>query len=283
MSSKKTINMLRMIGVAILLSSLSGCATMYSAANEETTSKMKRVGVVSLVGGILTRQYTGFTVFNNEFEHRDISGWKLDENYEEKIRNELQTKFGIAAITAPYSPFDFDQIDKYIDPWNAPLLEGGPKIDVAAALKSYCATNALDGVILVARTGKSFGNQVHQMFFGAVVYTKGGFQRGSGIYLVARLSLLECATGTRVVSRWLSADQSDPLKRILNPMTAGDYMRGVPAHYFDSKMALKPMDEWPPEVMQETQEKLLKIADRAFPVTLRSIFSAKPATAADAK
>jgi hypothetical protein len=278
MRTQQTKTKLRFLGALIFSIWLSGCATMYSPAEREDVAKMKRVGVVSVVGSVFTRQYTGLTVFNNEYETLDVSVWDLDAVYEDRLRNELTKKYGIDAVTPPFSTSEMQQIDMFIDPWSAPLLTGGPTVDVPGALHNYCNANMLDGVLILNREARNDPG-TNQYFGGPVVYTRLMFGSSSSLYMIARLTLLDCASGKRVVTRWLSSDQASPLtlKKFFAP---GNPQRGLPWRPFDKKLAMTPLAQWTPEELKQVYDKLIVMTDRPVEVTLRSIFAQDATTSA---
>lgn len=272
---------LRFLGVLSFSFWLSGCATMYSPAEQGDLARMKRVGVVSVVGSVLTRQYTGLTIFNNEYETLDVSVWDLDAVYEDKLRNELRKKYGIDAVTPPFSKNEMQQVDLFIDPWNAPLLTGGPTVDVRGALHNYCNANMLDGVLILNREARNDPG-TNQYFGGPVIYTRLMFGSSSSLYMISRLALLDCASGKRVVTRWLSSDQASPftLKKLFVPERPH---RGLPWRPFDKKLAMTPLAQWTPEELKQVYDKLIVMTDRPVEVTLRSIFAQDASASAPKK
>jgi hypothetical protein len=278
MTSQLKTNVLRLIGISAVLFSLSGCTTT-TPVSQEAAARIKRVGVVSVTARTFTRQYTGLTIFNNEKETINISDWKVDQHYEELIRANLQKSYGIDAVTASYDADQFEQVGKFIDTMSAPLFESAT-VDIATVVKNYCAANTLDAILLMRETGRGDG-RTNQGYSGAVVYTNGGFGKRTSLYLVSNVRLLDCTTGKLLVERWLTADQSDPMKKFFVGMATGsDPMRGMPSYYIDLKTATTPIQQWSPQTLDEVRTKLLKIADIAIPATLRSIFSTKATAAA---
>lgn len=279
MQSQQKIKLLSLFGAIFAFLALSGCKTLYSPVSEETVSGMKRVGVVSVTARVFTRQYIGLTVFTSEIDQIDIRDWKLDEHYENLIRSELQKSFGIVAVKAAYSADEFEQVGTFIDPWSAPLVRSAT-VDVNAVVKSYCAANAVDGILLVVKELRGDG-QTNQSLVGAGAYMIGNFQKKSVIHLVSRVDLLDCISAKRVVSKWLSTDQVGPMS--IGGMFGDRRMRGVPTYYLDMKTATTPIKQWSPEQLQDARTKLVKIVDQAIPTTLRSIFSVKPTAVSIAK
>src|SRR3989442_10369901 len=92
------------IGMPVVLAA---CATTQERVSTDAIAKIKKVAVMSLTANEFHRQYTGFTVFGNESEKKDISAWKVDDEYETQIRSVLTKVARFDVIQVPYERKDF--------------------------------------------------------------------------------------------------------------------------------------------------------------------------------
>src|SRR5207247_9632242 len=80
------------IGMPVVLAA---CATTQERVSTDALAKIKKVAVMSLTANEFHRQYTGFTVFGNESEMQDISAWRVDDEFEKRIRVVLSKDAGV--------------------------------------------------------------------------------------------------------------------------------------------------------------------------------------------
>lgn len=248
---------------ALSLLFLAGCATQQTRISDDVASKINRVAVISMTAKTFTRQYTGLTVFGNEKEEIDISDWKIDAQYEEQIREQLKKGYGFDAVAAPYSEADFSHVNDLNGPWDAPAFWGPNWDAIEAATKSYCASNSLDAVFVLARTKTSdIIAGTNQFFGGAGIYSRGPMGKTAVLHLISKMALLDCATAKPLAVRHL-ANKQDGLR--------GTITRSSPLSPVNFEESRHPMQQWSTEHKQRIRSALLDLPRSAMVETLRSM------------
>lgn len=107
---------LKSIGLGLLVAlGLAACAT----GTSEPVSNIQRIGVVSVVGDVLTLQKKGFTVFENASDGATISDWGIDAFIEGEAATYLSRQYSVEAVTVDRTLRDPAQI-AYSAAMNAP-------------------------------------------------------------------------------------------------------------------------------------------------------------------
>ncbi|PCJ45876.1 MAG: hypothetical protein COA99_03815 [Moraxellaceae bacterium] len=77
--------------ILFLIFSITGCAALGARRSVSNTdmSKIKNIGVVSLLGDKFNGVYVGTTIFGNESYVKDVSSWNIDDFTENKIVDTL--------------------------------------------------------------------------------------------------------------------------------------------------------------------------------------------------
>lgn len=246
---------------------VAGCATSPVTITQETASRIHRVGVVSFAAKTFTRQYTGLTVFGNEKESKDISDWNVDKEYEAQIANETQRTLGLSVVIAPYSADEFSHVNDLNGPWEAPAYWGPNWDAIANATKTYCSTNSLDAVFVLAKsmTG-DFLAGTNQYFGGTGIYVRGPGDGVSVIHLIAKLALLDCNTAKPIAIRIVASNQGD---------MPGAIVRSAPLASLPPEISRKPIPEWTEAQKQRLQAELVALPAQAWAATLNSMFQVK--------
>ncbi|MBI2308390.1 MAG: hypothetical protein HYU78_13890 [Rhodocyclales bacterium] len=247
--------------------SLVGCATQQVPIANDVASRINRVAVVSMTAKSFTRQHTGLTVFGNEKEEIDITDWKIDEQYEEQIRERLSSHFGLTAVAAPYPAPEFNRVNDLNGPWDAPAFWGPNWEAIESATKKYCTTNSLDAVVVLAKAKTDdFLSGTNQFFGGAGIYSRGPMGKTSMMHLLAKAALLDCATAKPLAIRPLAARQSGLHREIMRSSPL------LPLDFEESRMS---MQQWSPEQKLRMQTSLAKLPQQAIAETLRSMLPAR--------
>ena len=259
-------NLLKMLGIAALGLLLVGCATPPAPIAHETAVRIHRVAVVSLTAKVFTRQYTGVTVFGNEKEELDISGWNIDAQYESQLAAELAKLPGITVVKVPYPEAEFSHVNDLNGPWDAPAFWGPNWVAIEGATRNYCAAHSLDGVIVLAKTKTGdFLAGTNQFFGGAGIYVRGPGSRVSVMHLISKIALLDCTTAKPIAVRTLANNQSD---------LPGAIVRSAPMLALPEDISRRPISQWSEQQRQQLQSDLATLPASAWGVTLRSMFPA---------
>lgn len=254
----------RLVFATLLALFLTGCATQQVPIGSDVASKITRVAVISVTAKSFTRQYTGLTVFGNEFEEADISDWKIDEQYEEQIRKELRRGYGFTVVEASYPVSEFARVNDLNGPWDAPAFWGPNWSSIESSTKSYCKNNSLDAVLVLAKSKTGdFLARTNQSFGGVGIYSRGPMQKVSVMHLVSKIALIECTTAKPLAIRLL-AKRQDGLP--------GQIIQSVPLIFRDFNESRIPMHQWSPEYKNRIQSEVSTLPGEAIEVTLKSIF-----------
>lgn len=221
---------------------LSACETAPKSIKPDVAQRVKRVAVVSTVGDVFTRTYIGITVFGNEHEVRKVPEWRIDRTYEEQLAVELRRRPGMTVVDAAYPAAAFALVNGEGDPeWKA----------IAAAVKTHCAANALDGVFVLAKGYRSHGV--------AVFASRHPQRHGAGISLSANLALLDCATAAPLAVR--------------RPFT------GINENNYPLPPSMPLPESWPwygkwePQIYDEAGAALVKLGASAWGPTLTAMMT----------
>lgn len=105
-------NAIQLFFTAYLILFLAGCATQNEPISQDASQRIKRLAVVSVTAQVFTRKYTGVTVFGNEKDEQDISGWHVDAQYEDQIAAEIPRIRDVPPVKASYQVADFMPVNK---------------------------------------------------------------------------------------------------------------------------------------------------------------------------
>ena len=213
-----------------LLALVVGCATTQIRITPDTLSKIKKVGVVSLTAQDFYRQYTGLTVLGNDEEKRDISAWKVDDEYEVQMQSALSNLALFEPVRIPYQRADFNSVYDINGPWDAPAFRTPKWGAVEERLRSFASANSLDAVILVIRRESTdFLAGTNQYFRGADFYARGigSMTSVSVLHLLATVAFIDGKTGKPIAMRILSRTYEGRPGSIVR----GAPMIKVPRHY----------------------------------------------------
>jgi hypothetical protein len=249
--------------IAAIAFIVTGCAsTPQPPLAENVRAGLKRVAVISTTGKTFTRQYTGLTVFNNEKEEIDVTDWRIDEQYEEELRGVLEKEFGVTVVRAPYPVTEFLHVNDLNGAWDAPV-NWGPNWDkITAVTQSYCTANALDGLLVLARSKTSdYIAGTNQSFGGIGIYGRGPAKTSAVLHLVAKLGLLDCKTGKPLMVRYFATDQ--------------EYFtqRAAPLATLPPELGTTPIASWTTDQRQLIRDEIRGLPFVAVRSTLRSLFA----------
>ena len=259
-----------MLKILLLLSTpliFAGCATPPAPLTSEAAAHIHRVAVISQTGAVLTRQYTGLTVFGNEKEEKNISDWKIDAEYESQIAQEVEKNFGLSVVKTPYPAADFAHVNDLNGPWEAPAYWGPNWSAIEAAAKNHCAANSLDAILVLAQAKTyDFLAGTNQYFGGAGVYVRGPGNGTSVLHLIAKLALIDCTNALPVAVRTLAKNQND---------MPGAIVRSSPLLTIPVEISRQPLPQWTTAQQDQIHTELVALPGTVWGDTLRSIFPAK--------
>lgn len=246
---------------------ISGCATPPAPLTSEAAAHIHRVAVISQTGNVLTRQYTGLTVFGNEKEEKNISDWKIDAEYESQIAQEVEKNFGLSVVKAPYPAADFAHVNDLNGPWEAPAYWGPNWNAIEVAAKNHCAANSLDAILVLAQAKTyDFLAGTNQYFGGAGIYVRGPGNGTSVLHLIAKLALIDCTNAMPVAVRTLAKNQND---------MPGAIVRSSPLLTIPAEISRQPLPQWTSAQQDQIHTELVALPGAVWGDTLRSIFPAK--------
>jgi hypothetical protein len=169
----------------ILLAHLAGCAAPSGGMLQpERVSQLRRIGVVSVAGASLYREYLGFTVFTNESEVADISSWRLTETWEAQLQTAAAraTRFEVVRVDCDRRRLTgLDEPGWTVETRTPPVAR---QEGVAEAVR--CAGAAGVDALLVAVDSPEGGT--NRDWYGATLW---GHHVNSGVGVGAELLLLD--------------------------------------------------------------------------------------------
>jgi hypothetical protein len=219
---------------------VAGCSSAPKVAAPEVVQRLQKVAVVSTVGDVFVRTYTGMTAFGNEVNERRVPDWALDAAYEQQLGRTLATLPRVTVVKAPHDAAAFALVNSV---WG-----GLPQWDLLAdAVRQHCAAHKLDGVLVLAKSGRR----------GVGVTAQRNPQvRGAYLSVTAQLGLYDCRSGQLVAAR--------ALEEGVGPGT-------VPS--------MATPDDWPwygpweAEVYDKARVELLRLPQKAWRDTVRQIWT----------
>lgn len=246
---------------------IAGCVTPPAPLTSEAAAHIHRVAVISQTANVLTRQYTGLTVFGNEKEEKNISDWKIDAEYESQIAQEIEKNFGLSVVKAPYPAADFAHVNDLNGPWDAPAYWGPNWSAIEGAAKNYCAANSLDAILVLAKAKTDdFLAGTNQYFGGTGVYVRGPGNGTSVLHLIAKLALIDCKNAMPVAVRMLAKNQND---------MPGAIVRSAPLLTVPVEISRQPLPQWSASQLDQIHAELVALPGTVWGDTLRSILPAK--------
>lgn len=243
---------------------LAGCATQNEPIAQETSQRIKRLAVVSVTAQVFTRKYTGMTVFGNEKDEKDISGWQIDAQYEEQIATEVERVRGSRPVQASYQVADFLPVNNMPSIYLTSMYDGANWQAIENATKAHCAKHALDAVLLVAQTRvPDFFTGSNQFLAGAGFYVRRPIRGVSVMHLMSRLALLDCTSGKPLAVRTLARNQHPGFR---------SGMLSTPYQQISDKISRMPVESWTPEIQQQIRADLIQLPVQSWGPTIQSLF-----------
>lgn len=164
---------------------LSGCASSLTPADK---ARIRRVGVVSLVGDSIRGSYVGLTVFNNEYYDAAVPDFALDQILETESAHSI----GSGGVALPMERAALESAAKYRS-----ILAGGAPYDLSRAkggIQNIAAQRKLDAVAIWTPTVfEDYGMRLRGASLSAGTF---GRKMGAGIYAV--MDVYDGATGMRL-------------------------------------------------------------------------------------
>lgn len=218
---------LRHLTIIAALALLAACAGGPATLTPEATKRIHTVGIASFAARDLGRQYVGLTVFGNEYEHEDISAWRVDAAYEGQIAETLTRLYGMQAQAMGDAVRDLP-VPK--------VSRGTPDEEGSASIvKALCERQVLDAVVLVApaMSNDAIGS-TNQSLAGAATYARlAGFGGNhSTLHLIADVELFDCKTRALMASRrvgiWNEGKFTLPLKPVATSVSRAKMAKWTP-------------------------------------------------------
>jgi hypothetical protein len=234
---------------------LGGCASTQDSINAPQLSEIKKIGIVSLVGNQLHREYIGLTAFNNESESLDISTWNIDKEYETQLQNEL-TKIGHFLISqvSQDKVKEFDSVYNLNGPWDAPAFHTPNWGAIEEKLRSFAHEHSFDSLILVVAspTNNNGGLGLH-----------GAFRTDAALRLSAVVAIIDGKTGKPIAIR--------PLARIQEGLP-GTIARSEPSAYISDGTVRSKLSSLDEAIMERIHAKIIDLPKNQWQPTLRALF-----------
>lgn len=255
----------RRVVLICLIIILSGCATTPSRISPDTLAKIKNVRVMSLVGHEFHRQYTGLTVFGNEYEKNDISAWKIDDEYEAQIEGILEKLGRFQVKQVPYDRKEFYSVYELKGPWDAPAFRGPNWQAVEEKLKAFSQKHSLDAVIVVIRSvSGDFLTMTNQYIRGAGFYVRGVGETTavSMLHLMAYVALIDGQTGKPLAIKMLTRTQDG---------LPGGSPRAAPMNPVAPELSRSQFKDLDKNKMDQIKNSLIDLPKESWEPTLRAI------------
>jgi hypothetical protein len=260
-------NLFRCSGSFILVFLLAACAsTPPDRPDPDALARIRTIGVMSLAAVTFHRQYTGVTVFNNEYENSDISGWNLDDDYEAQMQSALAGLSRFQAVRIPYDRKSFQTV--YVrKQFHAAGVQTAEWPAVEERLKTLAKANALDAiVVLIARgSGDFLANTNQYLRGGPGFYVRSPIAFNSGVsvlYLIVDAVLIDGHTGKPIASRSLGA----PREGMWRNMVTRPPLLDVP-----TELSRTNIGELGEARLGEIRVKLIELPKAAWDPTLRGL------------
>ena len=257
-------NAIQLLFTAYLSLLLAGCATKNAPISQDASQRIKRLAIVSVTAQVFTRKYTGVTVFGNEKDEQDISGWQVDSQYEDQIAAEITRIRGVPPVRAPYQVADFIPVNKMPAVYLTSMYDGANWEAIEISTKAYCAKHTLDAVLVVAQTSvPDFFTGTNQHLNGAGFYVRGPIRGVSVLHLMSKLALLDCQNGKPLAVRTLARNQHPGFR---------SGMLSAPYQNVSEKLSRLPTTTWTPEAQQQIRADLIQLPMQSWGPTLQSLF-----------
>lgn len=255
----KYFNQALFLAVVILTS---GCAAKkLSTISAESSAKIKRVAVISVVSDTFTRQHIGVTIYGNETEEAEISDWKIDKHVEERMRSELKQLYRLEPVDAEYSRAQFAKVNQLVG--KGPISFQEPDWEsIKSVTQKVCNQNSLDAVFVFAKIYANVPG-LTAVFGGTGIYTsKNILSETANLFFVSKLALLDCATGNPLQVRVFSNRQSKDYRYVY---------RWLPIETVEYDAARIPIHEWSSGQVEKIRSQLMLLPEKAVTETLGSM------------
>jgi len=139
--------------VLVFAGALAGCATHPSEVAPEAASKLKTLGVISLIGGTLKFEQLSMTAFSNEQFEYPAKQFGLDAFTAETIKKDLAGRYDV--IPVKFDPADFADDKITLSDTTSTFDSGEP---IGAVIRAKASPNTLDAYIIVTDGAGQIGN-----------------------------------------------------------------------------------------------------------------------------
>ena len=249
---------------SLLLSVLviTACATVGNSIPREGLDQLKRVGVVSLTGDTLYKQYIGFTVFGNKRDPQDIADWKLDETYGEQLADAVKVVFKAEPIALVQRRQEFAEVNSLNGPWDA-IAFWGPNFEkIGEATRRICGEQKLDAVIVVSRwQSEDILGGTNQKVEGVGVYARGG---AATAHVLSKVGFMDCKSGKPLAVERLMKAATPPNNEFRKRLVT------VP---IDTEVAAKPYAQWSQVEKDNLRALASTLPKDAWEATLRAMIA----------
>lgn len=169
----------------------SGCASSLTPADK---ARIRRVGVVSLVGDTVRGSYVGLTVFNNTYYDAPVPDFALDRIFEEESTRAI----GSGAVALPMEREPLRSVSQVSGLFSGPLPYEMSRAD--GVIRSIAAQRKLDAVAVWTPTVfEDHGMRLRGASLAAGLFGK---KMGGGIH--ASMQVFDGITGKRLA--WNTGD-----------------------------------------------------------------------------
>ncbi len=227
-----------------------GCATV-PAADSAALARIKRVGVVSMVGDKLFYHQFGFLAFGNSKESSNISSWALDAQWEARITE-------AANVTGLVEAIDLD-VDRAALFATYPAENAWPRqwrsLNIKKARGEFqriAQESNVDALLVLASTGFDAQQAIIE---GISIFSDETIAGRNSVYwVVAELHLIDGASGELLTTRGLGKSEvfgvSYPFEKAPEALRVKRYSQYSKSEIEEARgqFAAIPDDYWAPTV-----------------------------------
>jgi hypothetical protein len=226
---------------------------------------MKTVAVMSMVATPLKRQYTGLTAFGNESSSHDIAAWRIDDEYEDQIREAITRAGLFQVIPDRLDRTQFAAAYDLTGPWDAVGFRVPNPNKVAREFQDAGIRLKVDGFVVVLRS------EIQDIFAGTNQWLRGVgiYSRGFGdttkvsmLHVVASVYIVDAKTGLTIAKKFLTHQHSG---------WAGQNERTMPRAFIAPEISRTDFEKLSKEQLELIRAKLIELPKDAWEPTIRAM------------
>ena len=251
----------------VLLTFITGCATLTQRISPTVAAQFKTIAVVSTVAQQFNRHYTGATAFGNETEQINIVDWKVDDEFEQQIVEAMNGLGPIKAVRLPDVRQQLLGINDPNGPWQAPAFTNPKWSAVEGKLRELAVKHKVDGFVVVTpRMSADFLAGTNQLFSGSGFYAR-GFGSSTSVSVMH-------------VIAWVSI--ADANGKPLGMLTLAEQHEGwgshrtVPLTTVAADLSRSPLSSYDEERNKRVRALLVEAPGKSWAATIKALLYSKP-------